>query len=682
MAFPTTVGYTKGLVGKFAVEARTGDGFTDAVANFAAKLADPTATLLSRPILSPEEWIRNPYYSGTLAREMWAQKIDDFIHTAQGDITEVILTGSIGQGKTQLLKMLAAYTLYQLSCFKNPQQALGVGSSETLLFVLVSLNVMKARAKLLLPLRALIETTPYFEEHFTFDRKKDIDLVFPNHIKVVAGVTGEAAVHSEDVIFLGASEINFLPVVTNSKKKRGIEELDVAQDLVEATVRRMKTRFAQGDGRLPLAKIVLDSSREYPDSYLERRIRSIADGEVAHRAVVVSHSIWEAKRGVKDASGKLIYGDVTFPVEVGSDMRSSRILDESEVPFAQGEVVHVPVELRTEFERDIDAALRDLGGRAVLSLRQLFTNRAALLECIRTNPPHPAEACRHPWEASSTTLRDGVRFHEDLLVDPASGKPRMFPNTPRTIHVDVGLTTDALGISMACIAEMVRTKRGSQGTEGVECIVCSGTKQVRCARCDGAGHMVHYGSKTRCATCQGAKAAPCKACGGSGTYGSTVLRPRIHVDFMLKVTPPPTGEIQFDDVEALISRLRALGFVIPVVTADGTYSAQFLQRQVSQYGTPFAQKVSVDTSKDPYYALRDAIYDVAEDGERRLSFYSYEPVIQELFSLEDRQKKVDHPPKKSKDVADTLAGVVHNCENFPVLLHSVKAAGLHVKTWR
>jgi hypothetical protein len=57
---------------------------------------------------------------------------------------------------------------------------------------------------------------------------------------------------------------------------------------------------------------------------------------------------------------------------------------------------------------------------------------------------------------------------------------------------------------------------------------------------------------------------------------------------------------------------------------------------------------------DAYDILKTAIY------ENRLSFYGYNPLLEELrwIQKDNIRNKVDHPQGKSKDVADALAGIV------------------------
>ena len=64
---------------------------------------------------------------------------------------------------------------------------------------------------------------------------------------------------------------------------------------------------------------------------------------------------------------------------------------------------------------------------------------------------------------------------------------------------------------------------------------------------------------------------------------------------------------------------------------------------------------SVDKTPTPYTLLKSALYD------GRVRIPEHERLYNELISLEwdENKRKVDHPPTKSKDLADCLAAVVY-----------------------
>lgn len=142
------------------------------------------------------------------------------------------------------------------------------------------------------------------------------------------------------------------------------------------------------------------------------------------------------------------------------------------------------------------------------------------------------------------------------------------------------------------------------------------------------------------------------------------LRPIAVMDFVARLRPPPGRQIILSDIRQLIYYIRDdLGFNITKVTMDGFQSTDMMQQlQKKRFHVDY---LSMDRKKIPYQDMRDAIY------ERRLEFPVYknylrhgdveliEITIRELEQLVDNGTKVDHPPGGSKDIADSIAGVVY-----------------------
>lgn len=138
-------------------------------------------------------------------------------------------------------------------------------------------------------------------------------------------------------------------------------------------------------------------------------------------------------------------------------------------------------------------------------------------------------------------------------------------------------------------------------------------------------------------------------------------KPYIVFDCLVRWKAAPGNEIMLADVRRLVYFLKEdRGFRIKKVTMDGFESTDTLQQlNKRRYET---ENISMDKSVLPYHDLREAIY------EGRLEFPPYythiypgdtktvEIAIQELMQLTDTGKKIDHPEKGSKDVADAMAG--------------------------
>jgi hypothetical protein len=142
------------------------------------------------------------------------------------------------------------------------------------------------------------------------------------------------------------------------------------------------------------------------------------------------------------------------------------------------------------------------------------------------------------------------------------------------------------------------------------------------------------------------------------------LQPVIVFDFIARVRALPGRQIILSDIRQLVYRLRNdFGFNIKRVSLDGFQSTDtFQQLRKNRFDV---QVVSVDKNTRAYEDLREAIYAGRLEFPEYVTFYRHgdtrkiEIAVQELLQLTDDGKKIDHPPGGSKDVADSMAGVVY-----------------------
>jgi hypothetical protein len=135
-------------------------------------------------------------------------------------------------------------------------------------------------------------------------------------------------------------------------------------------------------------------------------------------------------------------------------------------------------------------------------------------------------------------------------------------------------------------------------------------------------------------------------------HAYTDTAPYYVIEVLLCIRPPTGDQIYMPDLRRLVYELQAHGFPIHGFSSD-SFQAVEMHQQIRRHGI-HTELISMDRIIDPYEELKSAIY------EKRIEYYGYTPLLQELRSLEyDRVKgKIDHPRHASKDVADALAGVV------------------------
>jgi len=161
--------------------------------------------------------------------------------------------------------------------------------------------------------------------------------------------------------------------------------------------------------------------------------------------------------------------------------------------------------------------------------------------------------------------------------------------------------------------------------------------------------------------------------------------PNIVFDFMLQVIPPKSDEIKYYKIRNLIYLLKEMGMNIKWISCDSFQSTDLMQLMRRKGYT--TGMLSIDKTTEPFNVLKTAFYQF------RIDCPEHKVAKRELASLEvDIKKgKIDHPPTGSKDVADSMAGVVfgltmrreiwamHGISPFEIP-DSVQAAAVRVRT--
>lgn len=550
--------------------------------------------------VSMEQFVKDEYYLGKTCDTLYPKLLDDLNELFSGGYHESISTGSIGWGKTYFASIGVCRVLYEISLLQDPFETFGLGRDSNLSVVCLSVNEALAIKVAFENIATKIKASAYFEEHFPFKPTKR-ELRFPNNIWVAARATTDTSALGLNVVSALLDETNFMP--TKGKEALRMGYVDHAEIIYNNIQRRMKSRLLK-KGKLP-GMLFIVSSKKTNDDFTARRIRaSREDGSVFVR----DYALWDVKREN--------YSEKTFPVLVGNDQTPSKLLDAEEEVRVRANtpegaiLLDVPEDFRPDFEADLEGAIRDLAGCSTVAVSPFIQRREKIFEAVEQDKKLYGPN-RHPFSTPTYDPSKGGTFiwermirdmeeRQMLGVSATVRRPIINPTARRHIHIDPALRNDALGFCMAHISgwkDVIR--RGENGNKYME------------------------------------------------------RAPIYVVDLILQVTPPPGDEIILGDIRRLIYELHDHGYLVSNISLDSFQSRDTLQ-QLQQKGYN-AELVSVDTSMEPYDTLKTALY------ENRLFVYDYPVLTRELQQLEkdSLRRKVDHPPKGSKDCADALAGVCY-----------------------
>lgn len=576
---------------------------------------------LVRPIVPIEEWVESEYYASPDIHSLypfWKQHMIN-IFNSPVNINEVILHGSLGGGKSTFACFLALRKIYELSCYDIPQKLFSLQMSTVISAVLFSVSKEVAEGGIYGQLRALIDSTPYFQEMFPRDKNLKYDVVWSDK-RMRIGYGSNANDQIGQNMYLGIlDEGNFFQG-ESSNSMQSAKTMSKSQSLYLTMRRRGENRFSQGGVDFSLS--VLISSARTSNSMVEKRIESTRGNPHVYVIHAVSYEITPQK-----------YASEKFTVFLGNDMLDPVIIydvsdirnicDSLQVPWVNEKEIDdaiskldpmyqelftkVPVNLKKSYEDDIVSALQDLSGISVSPMGRLFTSRKHFNECID-------ESLSHPFIQDTFVISTGSerRIEEFLKSD---WKPKDLDKR-RYIHIDQSTTTDDTGIG-CCYIDSI--ERGPSGE----------------------------------------------------------LLPHITVDFFLQINPPTKpNEIDIAKCRSFVLFLKNhFKMRIGKCTYDQFQSSESRQ-QLNMAGIE-SDLLSVDRTAKEYKQFCNLIYN------HRISFYRYPQMEKELFELlyfRDKNK-VDHPDVNAggkKDVMDGIVGAVTNALNSDEIINQQRSGDVKV----
>ena len=581
--------------------------------------ADPTkaSTLWAEDYIrtppTMEEFLDDPYWLGATTRhtedneglypEWRSTLMRDFDLSSR--IHNLVLTGSLGCGKTFVMVVLMLYRLTLATLMRSPQRFFGMAANTRLVYNFLSVSKSAVAETAFGDAQRFMSASPYFIEHCDFNP----DLIYssyripmPNNLWLTAGSKGHHLI-GRNVLGVGLDEGNWRLEANPDTS---------AYELYNEVRARIMNRFLKFSGFLPAISILASSAKD-ESSFTENVIREINEANDPHTQQVYRKSVYKVKRhalrlgdrwfrvcyGIQNVEPYILNGWFT---EDGKPILDPTAPQEEAPPASRTELV--PESYLAEFKRRPRVALQSFSGISVGSSYRLFSSTFDLERAIEAGTTekleNPSRLDMIPVSTEDTkTLWEHLDHKKFLSVVQGRVQPRRHPHAKRFCHLDLA-TVNMAGLAICHLA----------GASKVEGVIKNGQP-------------------------------------------FNEYRLIVEYDFILTIIGGQNRQICIEKIQQFLFWLNErCGYEFGVVTADMFQSATTLQ-MLSMRGWKTGS-LSLDRKKDGYYSWRMGF----EEG--RIRMYRQEQMMREAAALVDGRDKVDHPPEGSKDTTDACAGAYLN----------------------
>ena len=364
----------------------------------------------------------------------WIEVLKDiFPDNVSTKYNTIVLTGSIGLGKSFIAVLCQLYLLYRMMCLKDPYQFYSLQPIDKITFSMLNVTLEAAQGVGWDKMQQLLQSSEWFMERGNMNASrtnpqwqppKGIELVFGSSNRHVVG----------RALFSNFSdEVNF-GVGNNVEKQKAKLKKMISQ--IDA---RMISRFGKGT-YLPTMNIIAsskDSEQAFMESYIEMKRQN-----ESRTTLIVDEPQWIVRndKGSPDDPG-------AFYVAVGNKFLAHELLPvgatKEEVDSYREKgyfMLKVPPIYREAFEDNIDLALTDNAGISTSSSTKYISG--VRLNQIKT------DTYKNPFTKDIIEVGnspDDINQYSNFF-DLARVNPRDMVR-PLFIHLDMSLSGDKTGIA-------------------------------------------------------------------------------------------------------------------------------------------------------------------------------------------------------------------------------------------
>lgn len=530
----------------------------------------------------------------------------------------VVITGSLGAGKTWFGVLVLLYRLTVATFLRKPYFFFGLSRGSRIIYNILSVTRQQVTETAYGDAMNFMSASPFFIEKCGYDVNQlysngriPIHRRLPDgsncDIYLTAGSRGQHVL-GRNIVGVLLDEGNFRLEANPDLK---------AYALYDSVRTRLTNRFQKVSGFLPAISAISSSAAD-ESSFTERVITEINQSneplagtrDFEARQKVYRQSIYKVKRhtlrlanrwfrvayGLKNIDPILLQGWYTED--------NHPINGPHEDPPPGSRIELVPEDYYDAFRRNPKLQLQSLSGISAGGSFRLFSSLTDVEWCVsegeRQGLANPCQVPLIPVSTEDNRQIWNYLNHDKFVTRSASRyQPLRHPYARRYVHLDLATRTMA-GLSICHLV-------GHQKVEG----------------------LIREGSLFE------------------------EYRVVVEYDFILTLTAGQVKSINFDKIQQFIIWLRDFcGFSFGKITADQFQSEAVLQ-MLESAGYE-VDKLSVDRDKTVYNAWR------AGFEEHRIWLFRQAMMMKEAEQLMEGPKQVDHPPNGSKDTTDSAAGSFFN----------------------
>lgn len=395
------------------------------------------------------EFLTNDEYLGKSVKDAegnltiydyWIDKLQKMFDPSEDNpIQEVALSGCIGSGKSTCAVIGMCYFLYKLLCLKSPASYYHLATNSTIALAFFNVTLNQCYGVGYAKLQNYCKASPWFLRHGKVIGRTNPTYI-PDGIEIVAGSKNEHFI-GRDIFCAMLDEIDF------AKGQDAAIEKSALMKLYSSVKSRINSRFMR-KGRVP-GLLFLVSSKNNVYDFLETYINMNRDNP---RLMIIDEPLWVVKASVGGYSGE------TFKVAVGNRYYPSKILtdkDDWKAISTVQRVIDVPVEHKEAFKLNLNLALADVAGIAIVSASKYF-NIEKVLATYRSY-------LQNPFAQEEISLGfDDDSAVKDFIVESLLPKSNRGTQSYH-IHWDTAKNGDRAGLSMTTSSDHVKVNRMVKG---------------------------------------------------------------------------------------------------------------------------------------------------------------------------------------------------------------------------